>query len=117
MRIILVILFFLSFNSYSCELSTEYKKLRAEVTKEIRSSYNSCLKSTKAYFFYKAVAKCKEEERGKNIGGGCYHIVGYEVTHDESELNHCKILKPTTAQSIEYLQQVAKDKKIEKCSK
>ncbi|MBU2969072.1 hypothetical protein KO527_06905 [Pseudoalteromonas sp. C2R02] len=117
MRIILVLLFFLSFNSFACELTTEYKKLRAEVTKEIRSSYNSCLKSTKAYFFYKAVAKCEEEERGKNIGGGCYHVVGYEVTHDESELNHCKILKPTTAQSIEYLEQVAKNKKVEKCSK
>ena len=117
MRIMLVFLFFFSVNSYACELSADYKKLRAEVMEEIHSSYKSCLKSTNSYFFYKAVAKCIEEERGKNIGGGCYHIVGYEVTHDEYELNHCNVLKPTTAQSIEYLQQVAKDKKMEKCLK
>ncbi|WP_040523616.1 hypothetical protein [Aliiglaciecola lipolytica] len=117
MRIIIFSLLFLSFNNFACELTTDYKKLRAEVTNEIRASYNSCLKSTKAYFFYKAVAKCEEERRGKNIGGGCYHAVGYEITHDESELKHCKILKPTMDQSIEYLKQVAKEKKIERCSK
>ncbi|KZN58607.1 hypothetical protein N473_04040 [Pseudoalteromonas luteoviolacea CPMOR-1] len=116
MRILSGFLLILSFNSFACELTAEYRSLRSEVTKQIREPYNSCIKSTRAHFYYKAVAKCKEEGRGENIGGGCYHIVGYEQTHDEKELEHCKILKPTIEQSKEHLKLVAKKKGIKKCS-
>ena len=117
MRIFVIPLLILNFSALACELTPEYIKLRSEVTKEIRESYRSCLKATKAHFFYKAVARCIEEGRGKNIGGGCYHVVGYEVIHEERELEHCKILEPTIEQSIEYLQVVAKEKGITKCLK
>ncbi|WP_125719011.1 hypothetical protein [Pseudoalteromonas rubra] len=116
MKILYGLLLILSLNSFACELTAEYKSLRSEVTKQIREPYNSCIKSTRAYFYYKAVAKCKEEGRGENIGGGCYHIVGYELMHDKNELEHCKILKPTTEQSKEYLEYSVKKRGIKKCS-
>lgn len=115
MRVLLASLLIFSFSGFACELTPEYSKLRAEVSEEIRDPYNSCTKAARAHFFYKAVAKCREAGRGKNIGGGCFHIAGYEVNHDEGELDHCKILKPTTDQFIEYLNVVAKEKGIEKC--
>ncbi len=115
MRILVIPLLILNFSALACDFTPEYIKLRSEVTKEIRESYRSCIKATSAHFFYKAVSKCIEEGRGENIAGGCYHVVGYEVTHEEMELAHCEILKPTNEQSIEYLQAVAKERGIAKC--
>jgi len=43
-------------------------------------------------------------------------VVGYEVTHDESEHEHCEVLKPTAEQFAAYLQEIAKEKAIKKCS-
>ncbi|MBU2709269.1 hypothetical protein KCM76_24955 [Zooshikella marina] len=117
MRKLLLPLLFLSFGSFACELTPEYKKLRTEVKKEITEPYNSCLKAARAHFFYKAVAKCKEEGRGEDIAGGCYHVVSYEVTHDKSELKHCEILNPKIAEIIEYLNEVAEEEGIQKCLK
>ncbi|GAA5188893.1 hypothetical protein [Ferrimonas gelatinilytica] len=106
---------FFSLSGHACKLNPEYKKLRAELTKEVREPYNSCIKSTRAYFFYKAVAKCEQEGRGKDISGGCYHVVGYEETHDESELNHCKVLKPTTEEFVALLKANAEHQTIKRC--
>ena len=117
MRFSLLSLFFFGFNVFACELSPEYIELRNDFAHKIREPYNSCKKATNSHLFYKAVVKCKEEGRGENIAGGCYHVVGYEVTHDKTELEHCEVLKPTTAQSIKHLEEYSKEKGISKCVK
>jgi len=117
MRTLPLIIFMFFFNAHACELTPEYKDLRNEAWKEIHSPYESCKKSSRSYFFYKAVAKCMEKGGGQNVAGGCFHIVGYQKTHDPADLEHCEIMKPSDEQIIEYFQELVKDRGVQKCVK
>ena len=116
MKIIAILLVLPSSYGVACELTEEYKQARTKIHREANEGYRSCVSSVGAYFHYKAVAKCTEEVRGKNVGGGCYHVAGYEQTSTTKDSEHCKVLKPTTEQVKEYFNSVVEEKNITKCS-
>ncbi len=102
-------------NAGACELTSEYLALRVEAAKEIRQLYRQCKKAADAHFFYKAVAECIKEGKGKKVAGGCFHVVGYEETHSSADIEHCELLKPSSDQFIAYLHQVSQQKGVKKC--
>ena len=115
MKVLIAAIFLFSFTSSACELTSEYKDLRRQVTDEVRASYRECIKTTKSYFFYKAVAECMDEGRGVDVAGGCYHIVGYEVTYQPEDIEHCSVLKPTAEQFAEYMEIASEEKGVQRC--
>ncbi|MDE1465570.1 hypothetical protein [Spartinivicinus poritis] len=115
MKIIAILLTLLSSNSFACELTEEYQQVRSKVYQEANESYQACVASVRAYFYYKAVAKCTEEVRGKNIAGGCYHFVGYEQTSTAKDSVHCEALKLTKEQIQGYFDSVVKKQNITMC--
>ncbi len=90
--------------------------MRAYVQEEMNKSYKGCIKATRAYFYYKDVAECTKHGEGEGIGGGCAHVSGYRVVVEESELGHCKILKPTVEDMSSELQRLVISKGIEQCA-
>lgn len=117
MKIYLIFLILFTSSSFSCELTKEYRELRSSLRKEAYESYNECKDSTRSYFYYQAVAKCKAEGKGENVGGGCFHIVGYQQTYTEKDIEHCNIFKPTIEQMKKYLNFIVKRDNISKCMK
>jgi hypothetical protein len=64
----------------SCELTKDYQSARSEAYRTVRgpeSPYSKCKDSMNEAHYWKAVAKCEVEGKGKNVGGGCQHIAGY----------------------------------------
>ena len=115
MRIILTLVLFITFNSLACELTADYRKARIKVRAELYEEYKSCKKAANSDVFYRAVAECKKEGRGKNIGGGCFHIVGYELITTKKLTEHCEIFKPTYNELDAYLEYYIREKSIQKC--
>ncbi len=106
------------FSSYgfSCDLTEEYEKARVEAYREAHEAYWSCEASVRSYFYYKTVAKCASEDRGKDVTGGCFHLAGYEQTSTEKDFQHCKVLKPATEQVVEYFEAIVREQNITRCS-
>jgi hypothetical protein len=115
MRIVLTLALFFSFGSLACELTGDYQKARIHVRAELYKEYKSCKKAANSDAFYKAVAVCKKEGRGKDIGGGCFHVVGYELVTTDKLTEHCEIFKPTNDDLDAYLAYHVKENTIEKC--
>jgi len=115
MRIILTLVFFISFSSFACELTGDYRKARIETRAELYKEYRTCKKAANSNAFYKAVAECKKEGRGKNVGGGCFHVVGYELVTTDKLTQHCEIFKPTNKDLNAYLEYHISEKSIKKC--
>jgi len=116
MRIIVLLIALLSNVSYACELTDAYKEARVQAYEDINKGYRSCKASARAYFYYKAVARCVAEGRGENVMGGCYHIADRERPSSEKYTAHCSVLKPSTEQIKEYFNSMVEEQKIPKCS-
>ncbi len=118
MKYVLALLFLLTPCTYACELSDEYKKARSEARKWQRYEHEECFHSVSSYLYWQRVAKCKEEERGKNIGGGCQHVAGYEMAGPSLKTlsKHCESLKISNEEREKALSEHIKQMKIQKCS-
>ncbi|MDN3652525.1 hypothetical protein QWY77_07070 [Thalassotalea ponticola] len=115
MRTILILVLLATFSSAACELTVEYRKARIKVRADIHQEYRNCDKAAKSDAYYKAVSICKAEGRGKNIAGGCFHIVGYELVTTKELTAHCEIFKPKNGDLDRYLEYYMEENSIQKC--
>ncbi|WP_196140456.1 hypothetical protein [Aliikangiella sp. G2MR2-5] len=107
--------------SENCELTEEYKAARTEAFMWIQGSespFLKCESSVLEAVYWKAVAACVKEGKGKNIGGGCHHMVGHgQYPREDSDDSHCEIFRieePKKAMK-ELLEHYVKVRKIVKC--
>ncbi|MGB0495852.1 MAG: hypothetical protein ACPGJI_05820 [Kangiellaceae bacterium] len=123
MKIVILFLIFLSSNlltSVSCELTENYKKAQIEAYKAIKGSespYSKCRSSIREAHYWKLVAKCKVEGKSENIGGGCQHVVGYQIGRKKFDVSHCEVLKPKHWKNevVAHLESIVESRKINKC--
>jgi hypothetical protein len=100
----------------ACELTDEYTKARNEVTKWARYEYQECNSSVSEFYYWQAVAKCKEEGRGENIGGGCQHVAAHTpLNAPPSAYTHCEALKVSIEEAKAKLSEYVVREKIKKC--
>lgn len=54
-------------------------------------SYKKCENIWYENIWYKCIAECKDQGLGKNIGGGCGHLVahGYKCSYKPGQPKHC----------------------------
>ncbi|MFC1751284.1 hypothetical protein ACFL2V_21090 [Pseudomonadota bacterium] len=115
-KLSLLIMVLISPYSSACELTEEYKKARLEVTKWARYEHQQCSKSVGTYYYWQEVAKCKEEGRGKNIGGGCQHVAGHTISKEpKGAREHCEILRVSSEERKEALEKYMKEENISMC--
>lgn len=115
MRVFLLLLAF-AFNTYAseeCVLTEEYKSARSEAAKIIFGSNNDYKKCQNAAYeteYWIALSKCVENGDGKNIGGGCAHLVGRGKYLNSPNINHCEAFKfnPTPKLAKELLAETVK---------
>jgi hypothetical protein len=100
----------------ACELTEEYKEVRNEVAKWARYEYQECNSSVSEFYYWKAVAKCKEEGNGENIGGGCQHVAAHTPSDaPRSAYTHCEVLKVSIDEAKMKLAEYVDHGKIKKC--
>jgi len=108
------------FSKDECELTDEYKALRSEVSKIVfgnNNSYGQCVNTASKNEYFKALSICVKKGEGKNIAGGCPHIVGRGKYVNEADISHCKVFyfEPTKEMAIELLDQRSELNKVAKC--
>jgi len=102
-----------------CELTDEYIEARREARKEaveITSDYKHCKGASRSFVFWKAMARCTEENAGYSIGGGCAHIVSqgsYPI--DEPDDLHCEHFKFSNEERARIAVALLEDKRVKKC--
>ena len=102
--------------SDECAITKAYKDARIEVFKAIREPYNNCRDSMREAYYWKAVAKCVSEGKGKNIGGGCGHLVSSGSYRTEKyDMSHCDIFKWDKSDFNNYFEHLIETREIEKC--
>ncbi len=78
-------------------MTEEYKEARKNIyfeAKKVHDSYNECRDSIQSAYYWKAVAACAKEGLGKNIGGGCGHLVSYgNYPMEQPDKSHCDVFK------------------------
>ena len=80
--------------SDECTITKAYMDTKIEAFKAIREPYNNCRDSMIEAYYWKAVAKCVSEGKGKNIGGGCSHLVSSgSYPREKYDMSHCDIFK------------------------
>jgi len=113
-----VILYFITFNglAVSCDFSEEYLDARNEYREEVRKSYDECRNSVMEASYWYHFSQCYERSDGKNISGGCAHVIG-KKSYDKLSINadHCEIFKPDLEKTNKLFEQSIKDRKIKKC--
>lgn len=99
-------------------MTEEYKQIYHEASEAIRGPFLKCKSSAKESVYWKAVSKCISEGKGKNIGGGCGHMVSYgQYPSEEADTEHCDILKWKTGDVQKYRKELLKARKIKRCKK
>ncbi|MBQ4835698.1 MULTISPECIES: hypothetical protein [Pseudoalteromonas] len=114
-----LLVFFSSFAVGNCLDNDEYKKKRTGILKESRelnSSYKECRESAYNNAYWKAVSECALKGLGKDIGGGCGHMVGQGAyPMQEPDKNHCEIFHIPKEVVLEYRQQLIDELELQKC--
>ncbi|MGX5202411.1 hypothetical protein [Aliikangiella sp. IMCC44632] len=108
--------------SEECALTDEYKAARKEVANIVYGSnndYKRCLAAVTEYEYWVSLSKCIEAGDGKNVGGGCSHLVGrgkYSNTVDSSQCDTFKF-EPSQELAKKVLQEITQENNIIKCKK
>ncbi|MES9970271.1 MAG: hypothetical protein ABW092_09570 [Candidatus Thiodiazotropha sp.] len=103
--------------AFSCVKTDEYVKAEIFINGFVKYEYEKCTESVGNYNYWVAVAKCTKEGGGKNIAGGCQHVVGhtYDPNRKRASGAHCEILKKTKEDYLELLNKYVSEKGIKKC--
>ncbi|MBY0419224.1 MAG: hypothetical protein K2W88_14340 [Pararheinheimera sp.] len=125
MRLIIIVFFtsLVSANSFSCELTDEYKVLAEEATHLATREYKKCAESISEANYWYQLAQCRKSGDGKDIGGGCYHIMGKSlVSLDEkygtiADIKHCNVFVISEAEIQKQIAGYAEYKEVAKCKK
>lgn len=116
MNKVLYLLLVLSPLAQACELTKEYREARSQVVKDSRYAYEACTSSVNAFHYWEEVAQCEKDGRGKNVGGGCQHIVANRVSPVERNYDHCQDFKVSTDEVKKHFEEYVKFNNITKCS-
>ena len=125
MKIFFVLFLFLALNtsaSEKCSLTEDYVKARSEVGKIVYgddNDYHRCQNAASEAEYWRALSVCIENSDGKNIGGGCAHLVGRGKYMQEPDTSHCEVFKfdPTPELAQNILDEIVTEKGIIKCKK
>jgi hypothetical protein len=103
-----------------CQLTEEYEAVRAELRKMMHggdNDYSRCKKAADHDQFWRAMSKCVEAGDGKNVGGGCAHLIGRGHYEQPLDAGHCDTFKfeATPELEAELLEKLVKQKGIKKC--
>lgn len=123
MKISYLLLLIIAFNvnaSEDCDLTDEYKAARKEAANIAYGSnngYKKCLNSVSEYEYWVALSKCEEAGDGKNIGGGCAHLVSRGKYSTPADSSHCDRFKFEPSQELakKVLQETVQENNIVKC--
>ena len=107
---------------FSCELTDSYKKVRIEVGRIVygeNNDYMKCKTTAHKNEYWRALSKCVIKGDGKNIGGGCSHLVMRGKYIQKPDLKHCEAFKfePSKEMAKTLLEEIAKKREIQKCVK
>ena len=119
LRTFLLAFFFIS-STQACELTEEYKNIRAKHVKESKLAYEMCTSAiSSAEFWYRNV-QCIKAGDNNNHSGGCGHLAGIPNEKYESigvGPDVCESLKPSTTEMKRWLSDFVAKAGIEKCKK
>jgi uncharacterized protein YxeA len=102
-----------------CVNTKKYAEARKEVylkAREVHASYKECRDSAQASVYWMAIAACTEEGLGKDIGGGCAHLVSngsYPMASIDK--SHCEIFKVSKEIEKQYRTEFMGKINVEKC--
>ena len=113
-RILLLLILFVTSNANSCELTEEYKAARIEAYRTMHSSYSACRKSSRSAAYWRNYVNCIEQH-GENTGTYCKHVNLRKKENPKDATKHCEILNPTAGEVFKYFQEVINEKRITKC--
>ena len=122
MKLITSIIFIVMvvFNSaVACEFLDDYVEAKLTLVEASENIYNECIDSVSKAKYYFRFVQCLEREDGKNMGGGCSHLVGAGriYGYDELPINdgYCEALKPSSEFILELLESDVRKGHIKKC--
>ncbi|MDH5178064.1 MAG: hypothetical protein OEZ39_16290 [Gammaproteobacteria bacterium] len=119
----IIIFLIAQFNTvFSCELTDPYKKARIEVGRMVfgeNNDYMRCKNTAHKNEYWRALSKCLNKGDGKNIGGGCAHLVMRGEYINKPDLGHCEAFKfePSKEMAKLLLEEMVKERGIKKCVK
>ena len=116
--IFIFLLFFnhLAFGDDNCSLTDEYVEARKEAKEVVTIPYKKCKSAMREAYYWKAVAYCVSEEKGRNIGGGCSHLVNNGSYPTEYyDIRHCEILRWKDGDIKRYFEHLIEERNIKKC--
>ncbi|AWF80224.1 hypothetical protein BTJ40_05035 [Microbulbifer sp. A4B17] len=116
MNKVVYLLLILSPLAQACELTKEYREARNQMVKDSQYAYEACTSSVNTFHYWQEVAQCEKEGHGKNVGGGCQHIVANRVSPVERNYDHCQGFKLSNEEVKKYVEEYVKSKNITKCS-
>ncbi len=121
MRTIKITLIFISIFwcglTQACGLTPEYVEARGNIHLKANKNYSSCVDAAKNHAYWKLFARCRGDGAGKEVAGGCEHVVGYRVgSIAKVESAHCEILKPSKESLQKLLDEIVFEKNINKCT-
>ena len=100
-------------------MTDEYKAARKEVytkSRELAAPFTECKDSMNKAYYWKAVAECSKQGLGKNIGGGCGHLVSYgNFPMEEVDVSHCEIFKVPIEVIQKYRNELKQQINVQKC--
>lgn len=114
--LILSLISFFSFSNERCEVTEEYKQSYRDASEAIRGPFKKCKRSEQESIYWKAVTKCVSEGKGKNIGGGCGHMVSYgQYPSEDVNTKHCDLLMWVNGDVLKYRKVLIEEKNIKRC--
>ena len=123
MRYLLLLFFAVNVNATEiCELTDEYKAARKEAVNMVYGSnndYKRCLSAVTESEYWVSLSKCVEAGDGKNVGGGCAHLVSRDKYSTSIDSSHCNTFKfePSKELAKKIVQETVQENKIIKCKK
>lgn len=102
-----------------CLLTKEYADARKDAykkSKEVHSSYNECRDSIQTAYYWIAIAACTKEGLGRDIGGGCGHLISYgSYPMETPDKSHCEIFKVPIEIEVQYRKDLMSKINVKKC--
>lgn len=106
------------FASNECAFTQEYYIARYETRKTLNEPLNLCRDSAHEAIYWKSMAKCHSEGKGKNVGGGCGHLVsngGFGFSNENVDVSHCDVFRWKKSDITDHLKHLIKIGKLIKC--
>jgi len=109
-----ILFFFISFSSFSCEMTDEYLELRSLISDSQFKPYKNCVNASNESSYWTGVSNCILDARGQSVSE-CEQLVSHRSDNYSEQAKHCEVLKPTLDDFKNALLESAYTKNISKC--